>query len=138
MKYKKISGALLAAFEDLENEGPVALTRHSRTLAMAPVLGTQKPPRAIVFIHCDESANLGPTSVPTGTRMNQKQGRVRTAIVELAKLGDLSDSPKVKRIVGSRRLRPLLDSRRRRFASVSERRCTRYRRSARRLRPGDR
>jgi subtilisin family serine protease len=109
MKHKKISGALLAAFEDLKNEGPVALTSHSRTLSMAPVLGTQKPPRAIVFIHCDESANFVATAVPTGTHVNQKKGRVRTAIVELSKIGDLSELPKVKRIVGSRKLRPLLD-----------------------------
>lgn len=82
VKYKKISGPLLAAFEDLQEAGPTALALHRRTLGMAPVLGTQKPPQAIVFIHCDEKANLENMS-DGGLKLNQRRGRVRTALLPL-------------------------------------------------------
>ena len=108
MKYRKISGALLTAFEDLQEAGPTALALHTRTLGMAPVLGTQKPPRAIVFIHCDDTANLDSMS-DGGLIMNQRRGRVRTALLPLDMLGELSDSAKVKHIVASRLMKPCMD-----------------------------
>ena len=91
MKYRKISGALLSAFEDLQESGLTALALHTRSLGMAPVLGTQKPPRAIVFVHCDDNADLESMS-DSGIKMNQRRGRVRTALLPLDKLCELSDS----------------------------------------------
>lgn len=108
MKYKKIGTSLLSAFEDLSQDGPTALLSHTRTLGMAPVMGTQKPPRVIVFIHCDENANLDDL-IQAGIQMNQSKGHIRTALLPLDKLEVLADHGKVKRILGSRRLRPRLD-----------------------------
>lgn len=107
MKYKKIGGGLLAALEDMAQEGPVALTAHSRMLGMAPVQGNLKPPRAIVFIHCDEKAELDVGQ--SGIRVNQKRGRVRTALLPLDRLDELSENARVKRILPSRRLKPCLN-----------------------------
>lgn len=108
MKYRKIGPGLLAAFDDLQSEGAPALAAHTRTLGLASVAGTQKTPGAIVFVHCDAEAGLD-SLAGAGIRVNQARGRVRTAILPLEKLGDLSDHPKVRRILASRLLRPRMD-----------------------------
>ncbi|MSR57211.1 MAG: peptidase S8 [Planctomycetaceae bacterium] len=108
MKYKKIGAGLLAAFEDLQSDGPAALAGHTRTLGIATVTGTQKPPRAIVFVHCDAEARLDDLAA-AGIHFNQARGLVRTAFLPLERLGELSEHSQVKRIVASRRLRPRMD-----------------------------
>jgi subtilisin family serine protease len=108
MKYKKFGPGLLAALEDFQAEGAPALVRHARTLGLASVTGTQKPPAAIVFVHCDARAKLDDLA-DAGIRINQTRGRVRTAILPLEQLDELSDHTKVKRILASRLLRPRMD-----------------------------
>lgn len=108
MRYKKIGGGLLAAVGDVEEDGPKELAMHTRTLGMAAVVGNQKPPRAIVFIHCTESADLQEFSVD-GVKLNQQRGAIRTALLPIGQLAALSESSKVKRIIASRPLKPRLD-----------------------------
>jgi hypothetical protein len=108
MKYKKVGAGLLAAFDDLQTEGVPALAAHTRTLGLASVTGTQKPPAAVVFVHCDVDAKLD-NLTDVGIPINQARGRVRTALLPLHRLAELSDHSKVKRILASRLLRPRMD-----------------------------
>ena len=107
MKYKKLAAGLLAALEDLQTEGRPALIMRTRTLGVASVTHTQKRPGVIVFVHCDKDAKV--EGLASEVRLNQTQGAVRTAYLPLEKVGDLSEDPKVKRIVASRKLKPSMD-----------------------------
>ncbi|MEM7454483.1 MAG: S8 family peptidase [Planctomycetota bacterium] len=106
MEYGKLSGALLAAHSDLERTGADSLVSYSATLGMPEVMGTQKPPRAIVFIHCADNADLEGYKGELRARINQKVGRIRTALIPLDMLAELSEAKQIQRIHGSRKLRP--------------------------------
>lgn len=108
MRYEKVSGALLIVHDDYLEEGVVGLNRHVRMLGLADVDETQRPPRTIVFLLCDEGASFAHL-VERGVHVNQDAGSVRTAILPLDALDALSENPSVERIVPSRNLRPLLD-----------------------------
>lgn len=108
MRYEKVSGALLIAHDDYQEEGVIGLSRHVRTLGLSDVDATQRPPRTIVFLLCDDTASFAQL-VERGVHVNQGTGPVRTAILPLDALEALSENPAVERIVPSRTLRPLLD-----------------------------
>ncbi|HEY9636986.1 MAG TPA: S8 family peptidase [Coleofasciculaceae cyanobacterium] len=105
---EKISAGLLVALADYQAEGREVLTAHKRTLGIVSNQDTPKPPRSVVFIYCDEDAQLDYLS-DYGIQVNQSTGRVRTAFLPLDSLDPLSDDPAVHRIKPSRYLRPLMD-----------------------------
>lgn len=107
MKFKKLGAGLLDAVNDFEAEGDAGLTPHRRALGV--VGGTDaKSPRMVVFLHCEEKAKLDALEGP-GVVINQSYGKVRTAIVAMDQLGELSDHRAIKRIEPARFLRPLMD-----------------------------
>lgn len=108
MIYEKISPGLLLALQDFQVEGPQGLTRQTRSLALIPSVGATKPSRAVVFIYCDEDANLEHLS-QYDIQVNQTTGRIRTAILPLESLDPLSEEPTIQRIKPSRYLKPLMD-----------------------------
>ena len=108
MKPEKIAPGLIVALEDYQQEGRAGLTRHLRSLGVISAEDSPKPPRAVVFIHCDEQARLDHLA-QHGVRVNQHMGRVRTAFLPLDSIELLSDDPAVQRIVPSRYLRLLMD-----------------------------
>jgi subtilisin family serine protease len=108
MKHEKIAPELMVALEDYQEEGQLGLSRHTRSLGLVSVEGSPKPPRTVVFIHCDERAGLAHLA-SYGIRVNQSTGRVRTAFLPLESLDPLSDDPAVERIIPSRYLRLRMD-----------------------------
>ncbi|HVL05102.1 MAG TPA: S8 family serine peptidase [Acidimicrobiales bacterium] len=108
MDYGKLSPALAAALADFETGGRPALALHARTLGLVSTEVVSKPPRIVVFVHCDEEAEPADLAV-SGVEINQAAGGVRTGIVDLDALDALSENPAVTRIVPARRLRLLMD-----------------------------
>jgi subtilisin family serine protease len=108
MRYEKISAGLLVALEDYQQQGREVLAKHMRTLGVVPATGTPKPPRTVVFIYCDEDAQLEHLA-QNGVRVNQSSGKVRTAILPIDSLDVVSDEPAVQRIKPSRYLKAMMD-----------------------------
>ncbi len=108
MKFEKFAPGLMAAFEDYQREGRPGLSRHTRSLGVLSAEDSPKPPRAVVFIHCDSQADLQHLA-DYRIRVNQPAGRVRTAFLPVESLEPLSEEPAVQRIVPSRYMRLLMD-----------------------------
>jgi subtilisin family serine protease len=108
MKYEKIAPGLMVAFEDYQEEGRPGLNRYLGTLGLVSSVDSPKPPRAVVFIHCDPQLSLEHLA-DYGIRINQPAGRVRTAFLPVESLDPLSEEPSVQRIVPSRYLRLFMD-----------------------------
>jgi subtilisin family serine protease len=106
--YGKLSPGLAAALADFETGGRPALALHARSLGLVSMDAAAKPPRIVVFVHCDEGAQSSELAAD-GVEINQPAGAVRTGIVDLAALDALSENPAVSRIVPARRLRLLMD-----------------------------
>lgn len=108
MQPEKISPGLLVALQDYQSEGRQVLTAHKRSLGIVSSETSIKPPRSVVFIYCDEQADLDRLA-QYGVQVNQSTGRVRTAFLPLESLDPLSEEPTIHRIKPSRYLRPLMD-----------------------------
>ncbi|MBW4636402.1 MAG: S8 family peptidase [Iphinoe sp. HA4291-MV1] len=108
MRHQKLSPGLLLAFEDYQREGQEALTPQIRMLSIVPPKNNLKPTRSIVFIYCDENADLSHLS-QYGIEVNQNTGHVRTAFLPIQSLDALSDEPAIQRIKPSRKLELRMD-----------------------------
>ncbi|MDY6784642.1 MAG: S8 family peptidase [Cyanobacteriota bacterium] len=108
MIYEKISSGLLVALQEYEEQGSEGLIPQMKTLGVMPGVGTVKPPRTVVFIYCDENADLSHLE-GRGIQINQSSGRVRTAFLPLEQLGVLSEDANIERIKPSRYLRSRMD-----------------------------
>ncbi|MCD8485637.1 MAG: S8 family peptidase [Desertifilum sp.] len=112
MTPEKISPGLLLALQDydaaVEQGDRLGLFLQKRTLGIVAAEDSPKPPRSVVFIYCDENANLDHLA-EIGVRVNQRQGSVRTAIAPINCIGNLSDDPAVHRIKPSRYLHTSMD-----------------------------
>ena len=108
MRYEKIAPGLMAAFEDYQQEGRSGLSRHTRSMGVLSTEDSPKPPRAVVFIHCDPQASLEHLA-DHHIRVNQPTGRVRTAFLPVESLEPLSEEPTIQRILPSRYLRLHMD-----------------------------
>ncbi len=108
MRRDKISPGLLLAFEDYQEEGQDALTTHKRSLGIVSATSDFKPARSVVFIYCDEHADLSHLS-DHGIRINQNTGSVRTAFLPIESLDALSEEPAIHRIKPSRKLHADMD-----------------------------
>lgn len=106
---EKISAGLLVALRDYEAEGKEVLTSHKRSLGIISTESSPKPARTVVFIYCDEDAQLDHLQEELGIQINQSTGRVRTAFLPMESLDPLSEEPAIHRIKPSRYLRPLMD-----------------------------
>lgn len=108
MRHEKLSPGILLAYENYQREGARALTTHKRSLGIVSPRSTLKPIRSVVFIYCDEQADLSHLS-EYGIEINQNSGRVRTAFVPIESLGRLSEEPAIERIKPSRKLHWRMD-----------------------------
>ncbi|KYC41402.1 peptidase S8 [Scytonema hofmannii PCC 7110] len=108
MRHEKLSPGLLIAFEDYQREGQEALTPQIRTLSIVPPRNTLKPTRSVVFLYCDEQADLSSLS-EYGIEVNQNRGSVRTAFLPIDSLDALSEEPAIQRIKPSRKLKLRMD-----------------------------
>ncbi|RZI40745.1 peptidase S8 [Herbaspirillum sp. HC18] len=108
MKHEKIAPGLMVAYEQFRGRGDAALGPLSRTLGIVHSAGTPKPPRTVVFVDCDAKANLDHLATHD-IRVNQPAGRIRTAVLPLASLDQLSEDGAIRRIIPARYLHPLMD-----------------------------
>jgi subtilisin family serine protease len=108
MNYDKLTARLSIAVDAYSEQGRLGLRRSPRLLNLASISEMPKPARAVVFLHCDEDADLRHLG-ELGVEVNQESGSVRTAIVPLEALDRLSEDPAVGRIASSHYLRPLMD-----------------------------
>ena len=106
---EKISAGLLVALRDYQTEGKEVLTPHKRSLGIISTESSPKPARTVVFIYCDEDAQLDHLQEELGIQINQSTGTVRTAFLPMESLDPLSEEPAIHRIKPSRYLRPLMD-----------------------------
>ncbi|HWI04731.1 MAG TPA: hypothetical protein VNT52_13050, partial [Acidimicrobiales bacterium] len=72
MDYGKLSPTLAAALADFETGGRPALALHARTLGLVSTEVVSKPPRIVVFVHCDEDAESADLAV-AGVEINQPE-----------------------------------------------------------------
>lgn len=63
-------------------------------------------PQTTVFIYCDDNSDF---EHPAGISVNSHKGKIRTAQVELRKIGELTDMPSVQYLSASMRLKPSND-----------------------------
>ncbi len=108
MRRDKLSAGLLLAFEDYQEEGQEGLDTHKRSLGIVSATSDFKPTRSVVFIYCDEQADLSHLS-QHGIRINQNTGSVRTAFLPIESLDALSEEPAIHRIKPSRKLHAHMD-----------------------------
>ena len=108
MRHEKLSPGILLAYEDYQREGARALTTHKRSLGIISPRSALKPIRSVVFIYCDEQADLSHLS-QYGIKINQNSGKVRTAFLPIEALGRLSEEPAIERIKPSRKLHWRMD-----------------------------
>jgi subtilisin family serine protease len=108
MRHEKISAGLLLAYEDYQREGEEALTPHKRSLGIVSAKSNVKPTKSVVFIYCDEQADLSHLE-QLGIRVNQSTGTVRTAFLPIEGLDALSEEDTVVRIKPSRKMKLSMD-----------------------------
>ncbi len=108
MRHEKLSPGLLLAYEDYQREGQEALTTHKRSLGIVAPKTSLKPTRSVVFIYCDEQADLSHIS-QYGIQVNQSTGSVRTAYLPIEGLDTLSEEATIQRIKPSRKLHLRMD-----------------------------
>lgn len=108
MNHEKIAPGLMVAMEHFQSQGEPGLMPQMRTLGLIPSAGSSKPMRTVVFLDCDPNASLDHL-VQHDIRVNQPDGRFRTAILPFASLDALSRDAAVRRILPSRYLQPKLD-----------------------------
>ncbi|MEM1395327.1 MAG: S8 family peptidase [Cyanobacteria bacterium P01_H01_bin.150] len=108
MRHEKLSPGILLAYENYHREGSRALVTHKRSLGIVSPRSTLKPIRSVVFIYCDEQADLSHLS-EYGIKINQNRGKVRTAFLPIESLDRLSEDPAVERIKPSRKLHWRMD-----------------------------
>ncbi len=108
MRHEKLSPGILLAYENYHREGSEGLVTHRRSLGIISPRSSLKPIRSVVFIYCDEQADLSHLS-QYGIRINQNRGKVRTAFVPIDSLDSLSEEPAIERIKPSRKLHWRMD-----------------------------
>lgn len=108
MIHEKIAPGLMVALEDYHRKGAAGLAAHKKLLGVIVDEDSPKPARAVVFIRCEENANLEHLGV-SQIRVNQAHGAIRTVFLPLTRLGELSDDAAVQRIIPSRYLQPFMD-----------------------------
>lgn len=108
MDYDKVSAGLAAAYHRLRVDDRRGLGTLSRRLGLVGVVESSKPPRAVVFARLTDPAaarRLG----KLGATLNSGYGRLRTGVVELAALPELTSVAGLERLEVARPLHPLMD-----------------------------
>ncbi|MDZ7361843.1 MAG: S8 family peptidase [candidate division KSB1 bacterium] len=108
MIHEKIAPGLMVALEAYHAHGAAGLAAHKKLLGLIVEEGSPKPARAVVFIRCEEQANLEHLQTHQ-IRVNQARGKVRTAFLPLSNLDKLSEEPAIHRIIPSRYMQPFMD-----------------------------
>ena len=106
MKYEKLSAplaVLMFEYESFKGEDFLSV-QPSRPQAVA--ISENGMPQTTLFIYCEENADFENLQ---GIYVHSPKGEIRTAQVELRKIGELSDMPDVRHLSVSMRLKPSID-----------------------------
>ncbi|MGX1885123.1 S8 family peptidase [Streptomyces sp. NPDC055287] len=108
MDFGKLASPLAASYERYEREDHrrAPLAGQARMLGLVSVRERAKPLRVVVSLECDPDASLD--DLGEGVELNAGGKKVRTAIVSMDALHQLTAHPGVKRVVPATRLRPCL------------------------------
>lgn len=104
MRFEKIDPELMLTYQDYRGRGISDLPRGVRTLDFQD----RESRKTSVFLRCDAAAELDHLE-RYGIQVHQQEGNIRTALLPLDSLEDLSEEPAVTRVVPSRTLYPLMD-----------------------------
>ncbi|HVL27358.1 MAG TPA: S8 family serine peptidase [Acidimicrobiales bacterium] len=109
MQYSKLGPTLAQALDDYHAQGRPGLAAHLPTMGLVTAVEeSPRPPRVVAFIHCDEDLPRD-AFAHLGVELNSSSGRVRTGIVPLDALAELTDSEAIERVVPAGRLEALME-----------------------------
>ena len=109
MQYSKLGPSLAQALDDYQAEGRRGLAAHVPSMGLVTAVEeSPKPPRIVAFVHCEEDLPRD-AFAHLGVELNSDRGRVRTGIVPLDALDELTESEAVERVVPAGRLEALMD-----------------------------
>lgn len=108
MRYDKLSPRLAAAAVDFRRDGRAGLAAHGHRIGLISAAAGPKAARVVVFVHAEPGADLDHLGA-LGVELNGGGGALRTGIVPLASLDDLTEDPAVRLVVPATRLRLLMD-----------------------------
>lgn len=108
MNADKIDPHLLMTLDEATTVQPKELAARRSAVGVRGGTSPGKPLSAIVFLHCDEHADFSGHD-PQAVQINQSSGEIRTGLVRLDKLEELSNEAWIRRIVAARSRRPLMD-----------------------------
>lgn len=108
MQSHKLSAAMLTLVQKYKSRGALGIAAESRFITLSREPAPGKAPSVHVFLRCDQDKKITSARVG-GIAVHRELGRVRTAVVRLDMVGELSEDPAVERISPARALRPLLD-----------------------------
>src|SRR5262245_7590966 len=105
MDYQKVSPTLAALVDEYRTASPLAAIEAASMLGVR-VRAAIASPVVPLFVRCDPDA---PQSKLRGVKFHQRSGSVRTALVPLDKIDQLSERDDIQRLSPARTLRPLMD-----------------------------
>ncbi|MFP5318328.1 MAG: S8 family peptidase [Acidimicrobiia bacterium] len=109
MQYSKLGPTLAQVLDDYRDQGRPGLAAHVPNMGLVTAVeDSPKPPRVVAFIHCEEDLPRD-AFAHLGVEINSGTGRVRTGIVPLDALDELTESEAVERVVPAGRLEALMD-----------------------------
>jgi len=101
MNYRKIAPSLLSAINDFERRDLESAKTRFRTMALFGASDGARDARISVLLHCEPEADFR-HHADQGIIVNQRKGRVRTALLPIGQIDQLSEDPNVLQLVASR------------------------------------
>ncbi len=105
MKYEKLSARMASLLNEYRVSGSASMMTTTRAVPLAADHGTAAP-KVFVYLRCDENAVIAPLA---GVDIHAARGKVRTALVSLDSLDQLSEQDEIYRISPAVRFKPLND-----------------------------
>src|SRR5882672_7390421 len=105
MNYEKLSASMASLVEEFQFQGPAMMTAAPRSVPLASD-DPAAPPTVFAYVRCAADAAID--QIP-GVNMHAQRGRVRTALVSIEGLEQLSEREDVSLISPAVTLKPLND-----------------------------
>jgi subtilisin family serine protease len=113
MEYRKLSAGLISALNAMHTDGRAGLSSMTRRLGLVTVTEPARPARAVVFLRLSPEAAADEAIAgrlrAAGVELNEASGTVRTGLVSLESVADLSAIDGVEKVSAARRMRPVMD-----------------------------
>jgi subtilisin family serine protease len=109
MNFNKIDSSMSYSLVKYNEEKKAGLNNLKHFLSIESEVDVPKPARIIVFIACDENANLVDLE-KYNIIINQQKGKIRTGLVPLDNIHYLQEDTRIKRITSSKSLQLKMDS----------------------------